>query len=400
MNILFVSDDKDFADNISQKLIFLRNDDVVSVCNYNEAAYNVTLKDAQIVFVHQCMSKELTLKLIEQLRENNVCIILAASTYDSEFILSAYDCGIDDFVMAAADDFEFVIRTVANIKFKSLKHAAQRNIKVLEQLSVIDEVTGFYNYKFAKQVIENALLKNKNAVFMAISPSNSFKPQFRSEQVAQAIKASLRAADISVIGKGAAFYILLSQTDVNGALVVLNKIKENYGDYIELACGVVGVDSKNFDRIEEKVLQALANAFATNAEYVIFENDDKTLDDWLENPKKKNYKLFKQIFNKKLERVITPVFYSLQKTWEERLFNTEIEQYTNSEQCVFHLKNAKQDSTLRILYPGFTKIIISITHEGLDSPENTEEQLDLTKITQKELVNIVEKFIKDFKSSI
>lgn len=52
---------------------------------------------------------------------------------------------------------------------------------------------------------------------------------------------------------------------------------------------------------------------------------------------------------------------------------------------------------LRIVYPGFAKIVIYITHEGLDSPENKEIQLSLTKISQKELITIVEDFIKDFK---
>ena len=49
------------------------------------------------------------------------------------------------------------------------------------------------------------------------------------------------------------------------------------------------------------------------------------------------------------------------------------------------------------VYPGFAKIVIYITHEGLDSPENKEIQLSLTKISQKELITIVEDFIKDFK---
>lgn len=79
------------------------------------------------------------------------------------------------------------------------------------------------------------------------------------------------------------------------------------------------------------------------------------------------------------------------------MFDTKIEQYTDDEQCVFHLKNKNQDSTLRIVYPGFAKIIVYITHEGLDSPENREIQLALTKISQKELIKIVEDFIKEFK---
>lgn len=139
-----------------------------------------------------------------------------------------------------------------------------------------------------------------------------------------------------------------------------------------------------------------------NQEMVIYADKNETLDDWLDTPhiSEKNYKLFKQIFNKKLEKVIAPVFYRLQKSYEEKLFNTKIEQYTDENQSVFCLKNPKQESKLKIVYPGFAKIIIYITHAGLDSPENSEITMPLNKITQKELIRIVEDFIKEFKTTI
>ena len=151
--------------------------------------------------------------------------------------------------------------------------------------------------------------------------------------------------------------------------------------------------------MEASALQAVSEASSTGVQYIAAEEKGDSLADWLgdeyEHPK--NYKLFRQIFNTKMEKVITPVFYRLQKAWEEKLFETEIEQYTGSEQCVFHLKNKNRNSTLRIVYPGFAKIMIYIVHDGLDSPENKEIQLSLTKISQKELINIVEDFIKEFK---
>ena len=217
--------------------------------------------------------------------------------------------------------------------------------------------------------------------------------------MAEAIKKSIRVDDVVTLGRGAKFYLYLPNTDFNGTLVVISKIKENYGDDFELCAGISGIANKDFKEMEKDALQALSDAMATNAEYVFAQAKEETLDEWLDDTvdKPKNYKIFKQIFNKKLEKVITPVFFRLQKAWEEKLFETEIEQSIGDDMCVFHLKNKKQDSTLRIIYPGFAKIMISITHEGLDSPENKEIQLPLTKISQKELVGIIEDFIKDFK---
>ena len=122
-------------------------------------------------------------------------------------------------------------------------------------------------------------------------------------------------------------------------------------------------------------------------------------DDWLSDEAiepKKDFKLFKLAFAKKLEKVISPVFYRLQKTYEDKLKNTKIEQYTNETQCVFSLINPLQRSNLKIIYPGLGKVFIYITHEGLDSPEYREIAISLNKISQKYLNDIAEDFIKEY----
>jgi hypothetical protein len=66
----------------------------------------------------------------------------------------------------------------------------------------------------------------------------------------------------------------------------------------------------------------------------------------------------------------------------------------------FNLKNKKGNSSLKIIYPGFGKITILITYDGLDSPENREIKLPLSKITEQELVGIIEDFIKEYKENV
>ena len=153
--------------------------------------------------------------------------------------------------------------------------------------------------------------------------------------------------------------------------------------------------------MEKEALKALLDAMYSDNMFVIGEFQEETLDDWLdeETASSKNYKLFRQVFGKKLEKVIIPVFYRLQKTYEEKLPDSTIFQFADSDQCVFHIKNKYQDSKLKIVYPGFAKITISIIHQGLDSPENRDITLPLSKITQKDLVKIIEDFIEEFKTA-
>ena len=168
---------------------------------------------------------------------------------------------------------------------------------------------------------------------------------------------------------------------------------------IKINAGVADISGKTLENFEKEAQDALIEAQKTEQKFVVHQTKENTLDEWLADTKSGNYKLFRKLFNTKLEKVITPVFYRLQKSYEDKLKNTEIIQFTTDEQCVFELKNKNIKSSLRIIYPGFAKIIVTIKHEGFDSPENSEISLPLDKITQKELVEIVENFIKEYKET-
>lgn len=378
MNILLVSDDNEFAQNLKEKLVFLRKDDRVAITDYEHAKDDV--KKIDVVLIHEAPQ---ALELIKQLRVSpELCLILVAKSCDSEIILSASDLGVDDFVLENANDFEFVLRIINNTKHNSFKHLALKYFKMLEQTNFADEFLGLFRYEYCKYLLNDY----KRGTFVALTPCD--KSSFSAENAVSIIKSALRVGDIPFLGSGANFYIFLPETDFNGAVVVFNKINEK----IKIRAGFSDISSCEY---EKEALNLLAEA--TDGEYAFAEIKENTLDEWLSDVPHGGYKLFRKIFNTKMEKVIAPVFYRLQKSYETKLFETEIEQYTNSEQCVFRLKNKSGESSLRIVYPGFAKIMIYINHEGLDSPENKEISLPLDKITQKELINIVESFIEEFK---
>lgn len=402
-NILLISYDKDFAKTLASKIIFLRANDNVVISDFDEALNSKEIYVPDVVLIHGKACEE-TYSLIKELRnDKSLCIILISDLNNQDFILSAYDCGADDFILSSAENYEFVLRIVHNIKHNSIKQKQLRENKILEQLNVIDIETGIYNYQYAKRVIENYVDDNliDSGCFVAIAPAEDYKTKFDVNKMLEILKNSVRVDDIITFGKGIKFYLLLPKIDLNQAIFVFNKIKENCSG-VEVCAGISSIRNKNFEEMEHAALEALSNALVTNREYSFADEKTDTLDEWLEDKDlpQKGYKIFRQMFNKKLEKVITPLFYRLQKSYEEKLFDTQIEQYTNEEQCVFSLRNKKQESTLRIVYPGFSKIIVYITHAGLDSPEDSEIQLPLTKITQKELGKITENFIKEFKKNM
>lgn len=390
MKILLVSDDNSFAQKLDEKLLFLRKNDEVVISDY-ASAFDL-LGGCSVVLVHQNSTAEQTLSMIKDLRKNkDICLILVANSKDEGLILNCADLGVDDFILADAENFEFVLRIVHNIEYSVLKQLSQSYIKLLKQVNVVDEYSGLFNYEYCQTIMK----EQKNGIFMAISPCDKMK--FSLDDIAFAIKFAIRKNDIAFVGRGSNFYLYLKDTDFDGAKIVFDKINSK----IKINAGVADISGKVFDLYEKEAQDALIEAQKTEQNFVIQHARENTLDEWLADTNSGNYKLFRKIFNAKLEKVITPVFYRLQKSYEEKLKNTEIVQFTTDEQCVFELKNKNNNSKsiLRIIYPGFAKIVISIKHEGLDSPENSEISLPLDKVTQKELIEIVENFIKEYKET-
>lgn len=388
MKILLVSDDNDFAQKLDEKLVFLRKNDEIIISDYASALD--LIGECSVVLVHENSTFEQTLSMIKDLRKKKeISIILVANSNNENLILESADLGVDDFILANAENFEFVLRIVHNIEFSVLKQLSQGYIKLLKQVNVVDDYSGLFNFDNCQQILK----EQKNGIFMAISPCDKMK--FSLDEVGFAIKFAIRKNDIAFIGRGSNFYLYLKDTDFEGAKNVFDKINTK----IKINAGVADISGKTLENFEKEAQDALIEAQKTEQKFVVHQTKENTLDEWLADTKSGNYKLFRKLFNTKLEKVITPVFYRLQKSYEDKLKNTEIIQFTTDEQCVFELKNKNIKSSLRIIYPGFAKIIVTIKHEGFDSPENSEISLPLDKITQKELVEIVENFIKEYKET-
>lgn len=401
MNLLLISDDEILAKQVAGKLVFLRKDDNVLLSSYDDASRNIKISNPDVILVHENLSKQRTVDTISQIHKMpNVSVILLADSYESDLILASADVGADDFILSTADDFELVVRIINNIKRSSVMSMFSRNNLLLEQVKVVDVLTGLYSYEYSKQVIENYIDNNliTSGIFMALSPSNDAKQFFDAEDFAKAVKSSIRANDIVTLGRGINLYVFMPDTDLNGAIVVLNKIKESVK--FAVCAGICEISGRSYSEFEDMALKVLADAVAVNSDFKFAEEiaENNLLEELTEGENVKNYKLFRQMYNKKLEKVIVPVFYGLQKTYEDKLFDTTIYQCADDKKCIFQLKNKDFESSLCILYSGFSKVFVDIKHDGLDSPENVRMQLQLSKINQKTLTKIVEDFIKEFKN--
>lgn len=408
-NIILITNDENVAQVLEPKLVLLREIDNILPATYSEAVEKVKSVCPEVILIYCSKEKEECLKLIKEIKSveeiKGISILLILEEYNQDFILSAFDENITDYLNINADDAEILIRTIWCIKKSSLVNTIKKQKSLLEDLSVIDKNTGFYNNEHCDKIFENELKNLQKhdfeGILMLVSASEESKIKLNPLHLAKSIKNSTRESDVIVHANANRFYVLLTETNLKGAFCVWDKIKRNVGEAYTLNAGISVIGEKSFEIIKSELLNALVESNSTKRDLVIVSDEDKnSSEDWLDkiNTTQRNFKLFKQAFNKKLEKVITPVFFQVQKLYEEKLFEIQIEQYSNSALSSFVLKKDEQMSELKITYPGFSKINIDIIHQGLDSPENKRISLDLTELDESRLTQILEDFIKEFKT--
>lgn len=405
-NILLISENTSSAKKISEKFYLLRNSDAIEIVTFDEALSNLESGEKKLIFLCETATQEATKDLISLIKSKfpNLIIVLILNSMDSDFLMSMYDLGIDDYILSDSAPSEYLIKSVNLLKLAEKNELFNRNNSLLKVIGGISQAD-FYTARFANEIMEDALLHQEysDSFFMIVTYDELDRVKFSDELLSSAIKTSLRNSDIVVDLDNGKYYILLSCVNKIGVEKVIEKIKNYVSAEFSIKVGVCEVRGRQFAELEKKASSALTDAMLSANDFVIYEEDDFIQDDnWVldDTPQKKDFKLFKNIYAKKLTRVIAPVFFRMQAAYEGVLEDTIIEQFTDEKRCIFNLKSRRQMSRLSLIYPGLGKIVIYVTHSGLDSPENKEIVLSLKELTEPVLTDVMNLFVDEYKSCI
>lgn len=376
--ILVISNDRMVFDYIKPQLVLLRNNDTIYECDYNEALDVVEKTVPQLVILHCGYDLHSFSKLVKQL---SVPVIALFDTLDSDYLLTAYENGITDFITKNSTQEETLTRVMLALKNKSLKENFQNSTEILKQHNIITS-NGFYTNP--AKIFPHYLKTIAYGTMLLITSRQNIEHR---------ILASLRTTDVKAIGIGNNYYIFMPYTDIDGAVSVLKKITYDTPDIYAGICSHYG--KKDFNALNNILENALNVAVGTLKEYIIIDENLTPSTNWIEkiSSGKKNFKLFKQEFNKMLEQVLIPVFYQMQTKYDNTLFNSKIIQTITPESSIFKIRGEYFDSEFRLKSSGFSAITIDITH-------NTKEKkvtLDINDMEPKTLEVLLEEFIEEHK---
>lgn len=404
-NILLISEDENATELILNKLVLLRDNDKITKCNCKEtkkalqnSLYCVVLLYADI------KEQELIFKTIKTIKETKPDseIILIPNDINTELILKAYDAGIYDYVPIDAESFDFVIKTINCYKLRTLKNIEQRNEKFLYQQGVIDEKTNLYKCNYLKDIFIDIAddLRIQNGIFSILTLNDKNKTKISTNRLAGIIKTTVRGDDIIATARGGKFYLILPNIDLEGTKKLIQKIQDKMGEEFKIHAGMSKIGIQSFETLDKITQDSLKSAIQNDEMTVSLSKVTGMQNGWLEDedqPRHKDFKLFKVAFTNKMKNVIEPIFFRFQKECETKLTNTQVSQYANNIESVFSLKNETLHSELVIRFNGYAKFKIEINHSGLDSAENTKLEIPLSQLTDKELTKLLKQLKQEYK---
>lgn len=404
-NILLISEDENATELILNKLVLLRDNDKITKCNCKEtkkalqnSLYCVVLLYADIKEQESIFK---TIKTIKETKPDSE-IILIPNDINTELILKAYDAGIYDYVPIDAESFDFVIKTINCYKLRTLKNIEQRNEKFLYQQGVIDEKTNLYKCNYLKDIFIDIAddLRIQNGIFSILTLNDKNKTKISTNRLAGIIKTTVRGDDIIATARGGKFYLILPNIDLEGTKKLIQKIQDKMGKEFKIHAGMSKIGIQSFETLDKITQDSLKSAIQNDEMTVSLSEVTGMQNGWLEDedqPRHKDFKLFKVAFTNKMKNVIEPIFFRFQKECETKLTNTQVSQYANNIESVFSLKNETLHSELVIRFNGYAKFKIEINHSGLDSAENTKLEIPLSQLTDKELTKLLKQLKQEYK---
>ena len=286
-----------------------------------------------------------------------------------------------------ADLQYFLVKPVSFEKNKQYRAILVKKNLILPNNEVLLDYTSVLDRELEKLNASSSI-----AVLAAISPNDKTKFLIQPNQIETIILNNIRKNDILMNYAVNKYFLLLFDTDIDGAQRIWAKIQSQIPE--KIYAGFTKTFSKTRQQLVNEVLNKLHEA-------INYEKVYSNMTAAQSNVPRTNFKMFKQEFNKKIERIINPVFYHIRQKYNDKLFGVTIEQENIEGGTILHLKERHAVAAFKMTSPGFSKINIDITFSS--SPENIDAKrisLNPDELEAGVLEDLLEQFIAEFRKEV
>ena len=429
--ITLVSNNEEQIEQISSKLVLLRDLDKITSCSFDGAIDFLKNQLPNVIIIHCANDNPDAIKLIKDSREQNllkeVPILFAEEFCTRETIIDAFDAGVNDILRHPIQDYELLIRTIWCIQKDEINTNIQTRNEFMKLLGIVQPDTGVYTQKycdeFLKSEFEQIRKHKSNACLMLITPDTKYPGYKNPKEFLEVINKSVRLNDSVAIKDIEEFYILLPKTKLNGAYPVFERINHNLGVDCGANASVIEIKDEKFEAAKEFLQEALnkakqetnalivaSNNYSENpnagknlAKQALSETGNRKLaqkTDIALNDEKKS-KLYRQAYRQKCKIVFEPVFEKYQNHINLKIKDAVVKYQVNVDKTNFTMMKNNIRATLSIAWCGQYKARIDTSLVNFDVTKSTNTVvLEFVQLNFQKLSQILDELYVEFKNYI
>lgn len=224
----------------------------------NSAEFIKTAKRYDMYLIDYVMPEFDGEDLINHIRHtgNDGIIIVITSYGDLKTIPHCLNMGADDFILKPLDYKLFMLRIGSCVKQYRLTHENHQKTQMLYDLATKDALTGVYNRTFLMERNShnlNELIRNSQAFSLIMIDIDHFKNvndehghmvgDIVLKEMAHILEKNLRGSDIVCRWGGEEFIVLCSDTSLDQAVIVAEKLRYQVDTYSFFGAGNVTISA-------------------------------------------------------------------------------------------------------------------------------------------------------------
>ena len=238
---------------------------------------------------------------------------------------------------------------------------------------------------------------------MSVRPNSNSETKISKARLDEVIKSNVRGSDNVIMHDETTYFIILTNTNLSGAMIVWSRITKTIGEE-GVVCGcIISVEDNSLEDLQELVVKGLNVAVTAPNNFIAITEDNYNLNEgrWLKTSNthdENTLKFFKQLFDKKLQATIKPVFEFAKKSAKRRYPKIDFEVSIDTSSIRMVATKGDKISELVIEHPGSTFLNVSHNHQGLDSPENKTTKMEFNDINETAIRDIIDAFLTEYTS--